>query len=352
MRRLPPGRRHRAVPARDRGPDQSALERHRRRGQERDHAALAAGAEVTGLRRRAAAPAERERARSDPRVGQGRGPHRRPGAEAAPAVEDSRPPGRDDPRPEDARRLPPERGEGHDRRLPLLPPRPADEREHVRHLRPHRAGRAQGRPPRDPLPRRALAGRRGEAARRKEPRPGLELLRRNRPLGRHDDGRDPGLAERRELGRCLGAGVGRQPPTRRHGRPASGGKPDRDAGALQPAERAHAGPLASGADGRTCVGQADADPHDAPPRPRRARVHEGRAGPPLLADGGAARALAASTGRKRASSRPACCSSAAGTLPRRARAPSRPATGASRSRRRSTSQRGTCTCSAPRSSSS
>ena len=68
--------------------------------------------------------------------------------------------------------------------------------------------------------------------------PRVELLRRNRASSRLRLRRDPGLAERCELGRRVGAGLGWQPPPRRHWRTAAGRKPNRHAGPLQPAERA------------------------------------------------------------------------------------------------------------------
>ena len=109
------------------------------------------------------------------------------------------------------------RAEGRHRRLPLLPPRPEASRRLVRHLRTDRAGQPQGRPPRHPLPRRQGAGSGGEGSRLPLSGARVELLRRDRTSSRLRLRRDPGLAERCELGRRLGAGLGRQSPPRRHG---------------------------------------------------------------------------------------------------------------------------------------
>ena len=62
--------------------------------------------------------------------------------------------GREAPRPTHADRLPAERTQGHDRRLSLLPPRPEARGRRLRHLGADRPWRSEGRPPRDPLPRR------------------------------------------------------------------------------------------------------------------------------------------------------------------------------------------------------
>ena len=77
------------------------------------------------------------------------GPARKPAAQKGPDVRA----GRVAPEPPHAGRVQAVGAEGRDRRLPLLPPRPEADGGLVRHVRPHRAGTAQGRAPRDPLPR-------------------------------------------------------------------------------------------------------------------------------------------------------------------------------------------------------
>ena len=180
----------------------------------------------------------------------------------------------------------------------------------------------------------------------------VELLRRNGASRRLRLRRDPGLAERCELGRRVGAGLGRQSPPRRHWRAAAGRKPDRDAGALQPAERAHPRPLARAAHGRARRGEAHAAPDDAPARSGRAGLRTRRARKAVHPERGALRphAQVRAAGRFRSRGPPDPLPRERGESRARARPP--PATAGSPSRRRSTSPRATCTCSAPRSGSS
>ncbi len=156
---------------------------------------------------------------------------------------------------------------------------------------------------------------------RQEPRQrrcgtGLVVLRRHRSSGRRRR-RDRRLAEQRELDRRLGAGLGRQPPPGRHGRVAPRRKPDRDAGALQPAERTCAGSLASAAHRRARVGEARAAADRAAPGAGRAGMREGRAREALRPQRGALRP-GQEVRRPRPRSRlPASSSSAAGAPPTR-----------------------------------
>ena len=189
----------------------------------------------------------------------------------------------------DAGRVPAGRGQRRDRRLPVLPPRPEARERRVRDLGADRAGRDLARAPRDPLPHR----RRAPSPRRTRStvalgRAGLDVLR--RPRGRRWDERKPArAARRRRLDRRLGARLGLRPPPGGHGRLAPGGQPDRDAGALQPAERPAARSLARGAHDGAGDDRADARADDAPPRPRRARLPPGRDRPPLRPHGGGLR---------------------------------------------------------------
>ena len=125
-------------------------------------------------------------------------------------------------------------------------------------------------------------------ARRRRRRPGLVVLRRDRASGRRRSG-DRRLAQQRELDRRVGAGLGREPPPGGHRRHAPCRKQDRDAGALQPAQRPRAGSLARAAHRRAGVGEAHPAADGAHARPRRARVREERAGEALRPERGALR---------------------------------------------------------------
>ena len=107
-------------------------------------------------------------------------------------------------------------------------------------------GAGVARPPRDPLPRPARERRRRASA--------LDRAARRARAGRasaaaasaaRDDGGSPAaFLDDAGLDLRLGARLGRRPAARRHRDRAPGGQPGRDAGALQPAQRAAARPLA------------------------------------------------------------------------------------------------------------
>ena len=202
------------------------------------------------------------------------GAAREPAAPARPA----RAARREAAEPPDAGRLPAVGAEGRHRRLPLLPPRPEAGRRRVGHVGADRAGPGEGRASRDPLPRRCRAGLGREGARPRVVRAGLVVLRRHGPARRRHRRGHRRLPEQRELDRRVGARLGREPASRGDGSLASGREPDRDAGALQPPERQCSRPLARAAHRRAGVGGPRAVADDAPPRPGRARLREGRGG--------------------------------------------------------------------------
>ena len=143
---------------------------------------------------------------------------------------------------------------GVDRRLPLLPPRPEAGERRVGHVGADRAGSAEGRAPRDPVPRRADAGRRrAKGLDSRGLRPGLVVLRRNRAsppvtaAGFVDSLNDANWV----AAWAPGWGGNRLPDGT--GVPLPAGQPDRDAGSLQPAERQRAGSLARASHGRARI---------------------------------------------------------------------------------------------------
>ena len=133
---------------------------------------MAARAALAGLRRagaraRSAHSSARRSSRGRRAGGQVDGPARASRAPRGPEVRA----GETLLEPRDAGRLHAVGAEGRHRRLPLLPPRPEAERatSFVTSARIE-PGAVEDRPPRDPLPRRARAGRRGEEARRRRRR--------------------------------------------------------------------------------------------------------------------------------------------------------------------------------------
>ena len=213
-------------------------------------------------------------------------------------------------------------------------------------------GAAEGRPPRDPLPRRASAGRatRSGSTPPQPGRAGRASAERGFPRRRAGSIQDSLNDANWVAAWAPGWGGNRLPEGT--GVPLPGRQPDRDAGALQPAERPHSRPLARAPHRRARVGEAHAAADDAPSRrPSSSRARRAS----RVGSATATRrcsSLAGKYGPRPRSSRPGSSSSAAATRRTRARARSRPATGGSRSRRRSTSRPGTCTSSAPRSGSS
>ena len=283
-----------------------------------------------------------------------RGPPRHPGRRAADPG-DRGPAGRDAPRARDARRLPPVGGEGRRRTTTAASSSTRSSRGRVRHLGPDRA-RAQ--PSlvhhvilfRVPQASRSTRRRRSTAA-----RPARAGRASAAPASAA--GRAAARADSLDDASWIAAwapGWGGRPAPGRHRHRAARREPDRDAGALQPPERQRAR-IARARVLTTVPGDRglDAGRDDAPPRPRRARVREGRERAALRPDGGASSTWSTVRRRRGASSRRASSSSAAGTP--RGRCPSAVST-CDRPHRPADHDPGrrqaTCTCSDARSGSS
>ena len=247
-------------------------DRRRRKG--KGHAAVAAWAGLARLRRPGDTAADGAAALDHPRLGAGRrqGPRRR--SRQGSAREDRGALRRALAHARDAVVLHAD-GEGRSyRRLPLLPARPQAHAGCRCDLGENRSPSAVDRPPRDPLPH--SGGVRGgcEAARCGVTRYGLVVLRRDRRLRRE-----------RPAGQCivdlrLGAGLGSRSLPRRDRRPAAEGQPRRDAGALQPPQRACARSLPGGVHARAAE-RPEVDRHGAAARTGRACLRQGRKRPAL-----------------------------------------------------------------------
>ena len=164
---------------------------------------------------------ERPRASDAPRLGQGGRPDRRPGAQAR----------AEKPRPARARRVAarrsacrPRTSRAHRRASPTTTAASSstrsepETRSSPRHGSSREPTRSSTTSSSSASPRRRWRTRSGLDAR--SAGLGLELLRRDRASSRRRLRCDPGLAERCELGRRVGAWLGRESPARRHGRAA------------------------------------------------------------------------------------------------------------------------------------
>ena len=174
-------------------------------------------------------------------------------------------------------------------------------------------GPAEGRPPRDPLPRRADPGRRGEAARRAAT-PARAGRASAAPAFRQATARgSPTRSNNANWIAAWAPGWGGEPPPGGHRRPAAGRKPDRDAGALQPPERPRAGSLARAAHRRARVGRSSTPLQTVLlPGPVELACAKGEQGTALRPERGALRPRAEVRRRAPRSRRPVSSSSAAG----------------------------------------
>ena len=348
VRRVPPGRRDRAVCLPYRARPREPRGTRRRGSGGSPHAAVAAERRVAALRRSGSSNARHQGARDARPVGQVTA---RAAGRRTPRHSRRDRPRRDHcsscrrvpARARDGDALPAFGGPGRNRRLPLLPPRPQARGRPVRHVGADRAGRRVARPPRDPLPDRAGIGRRGYVARPSGARGRMDMLR--RPGGGSGDGESARVPRRRGLDRRMGAGVGRRPTSRRHRHLASGRQPDRDAGPLQPPERNTAGSFPRRPDHGAREPRLDAAPDGSPPGAGRARVSARRERGVVRSDGRRVRSGKAVRERSGArADRPAASlRQGRGAADRPTDDLVRPTT--SRRRRRSTPSRVTCICS-------